>query len=136
MHQRYINEEIDFQVINYGKISSKSDIWSFGVCLWEIFNGGRIPYPGLSNEEVAKQVVVGKTMDPPADCPMEIQHIMIKCWKLNPEDRPSFSELWEELDKLVRATANSEVPIPKEESYKVASYLNLYSIEVENPTVV
>lgn len=88
------------KVINYGKLSLKSDVWSFGICLWEIFSRGKVPYPGLSNEEVAKKVTSGYQMTVP-ECQPQVAKLMLDCWKVNPGERPSFSQLLEEFGKLV-----------------------------------
>lgn len=71
----------------------KSDIWSFGIVLWEIFSSGSIPYPGLSNEEVARKVIDGQVMETPSMCPSKVAELMKHCWSYNPDERPTFVEL-------------------------------------------
>ncbi len=75
------------------KYSSKSDVWSFAIVLWEIYTFGKTPYPGHSNLETAKLVMNGYRMDPPPAAPREIQGLMRRCWCEKPEDRPSFEEI-------------------------------------------
>lgn len=88
------------KVINYGKLSLKSDVWSFGICLWEILSRGKIPYPGLSNEDVAKKVTSGYRMSVPEECEPQVANLMLACWNFNPDERPSFSHLSKEFEQF------------------------------------
>jgi serine/threonine protein kinase len=81
------------EVLEYGRSTSRSDVWSFGVCLWEMFSYGKLPYPGMSNIEVANNVLRGYRMEAPLDCPTEVYEIMVSCWKAEPENRPTFGDL-------------------------------------------
>eukprot|EP01117_Protostelium_nocturnum_P003081 TRINITY_DN14024_c0_g1_i1.p1 TRINITY_DN14024_c0_g1~~TRINITY_DN14024_c0_g1_i1.p1 ORF type:complete len:647 (-),score=226.93 TRINITY_DN14024_c0_g1_i1:62-2002(-) len=75
-----------------------SDVWSFAVCLWEIFTLGSTPYEGISNKEVAKQVVEdGLRLERVPRCSPETYELMTMCWKLNPEERPDFQEIYERM---------------------------------------
>ena len=80
--------------------STKSDIWSVGILMWEIFSLGEIPYPGMNSKEVIKQLKEGYRMDPPFNCPTEIFSMMSDCWAANPENRPTAEELFLQLDEL------------------------------------
>ena len=83
------------EVINYGKHSSQSDVWSFGVVLWEIFTFGGSPYYEYSNEEVVERVCrKGKRLPQPYDCPPDIYKMMMECWEHDPDERPQFRPLW------------------------------------------
>ncbi|XP_018538383.1 protein-tyrosine kinase 6b [Lates calcarifer] len=86
------------EAISHGKFSNKSDVWSFGVLLYEIITCGGIPYPALSNQEVYQQVTKGHRMPRPAKCPDSLYRIMLKCWSAEPEDRPNFKYLKVQLD--------------------------------------
>ena len=63
-----------------GKITSKSDVFSFGVVLWEIFSYGRLPYPSYNNDQVIDRVSSGYRMPAPWNMPEDIVKIMEKCW--------------------------------------------------------
>uniref|UniRef100_A0A673KBN5 Tyrosine-protein kinase n=1 Tax=Sinocyclocheilus rhinocerous TaxID=307959 RepID=A0A673KBN5_9TELE len=81
------------------KFSAQSDVWSYGVLLWEIFSYGRQPYPKMSLSEVRELVDQGYRMEPPDGCPPDVYSIMSSCWETEPKRRPSFLKLRERLEK-------------------------------------
>eukprot|EP01114_Cavostelium_apophysatum_P005290 TRINITY_DN1609_c0_g1_i2.p1 TRINITY_DN1609_c0_g1~~TRINITY_DN1609_c0_g1_i2.p1 ORF type:complete len:602 (+),score=84.00 TRINITY_DN1609_c0_g1_i2:143-1807(+) len=81
----------------YGNFTSKSDVWSFGVALWELFSYGALPYPGLTNREVVDDIQAGRRLTRPPKCPEEIYKLMLKCWKEDPEKRPTFIQIYQAL---------------------------------------
>uniref|UniRef100_A0A671TD41 Tyrosine-protein kinase n=1 Tax=Sinocyclocheilus anshuiensis TaxID=1608454 RepID=A0A671TD41_9TELE len=81
------------------KFSAQSDVWSYGVLLWEIFSYGRQPYPKMSLSEVRERVDQGYRMEPPDGCPPDVYSIMTSCWETEPKRRPSFLKLRERLEK-------------------------------------
>ncbi|XP_030049314.1 tyrosine-protein kinase Fer [Microcaecilia unicolor] len=85
------------EALNYGRYSSESDIWSFGILLWETFSLGICPYPGMTNQQAREQVEKGYRMSAPQKCPEEIFKIMLRCWEYKPENRPKFCEMQKEL---------------------------------------
>ncbi|XP_001506767.1 protein-tyrosine kinase 6 [Ornithorhynchus anatinus] len=85
------------EAIAYGRYSIKSDVWSFGILLHEIFSRGQMPYPGMSNSEVHQKVLTGFRMLSPPKCPPMIYELMCKCWNITPEERPTFKCLKEKL---------------------------------------
>nr|XP_012315196.1 tyrosine-protein kinase Fer isoform X2 [Aotus nancymaae] len=90
------------EALNYGRYSSESDVWSFGILLWETFSLGVCPYPGMTNQQAREQVERGYRMSAPQHCPEDISKIMMKCWDYKPENRPKFSELQKELAIIKR----------------------------------
>ncbi|XP_073089243.1 tyrosine-protein kinase Fer isoform X3 [Manis javanica] len=90
------------EALNYGRYSSESDVWSFGILLWETFSLGVCPYPGMTNQQAREQVERGYRMSAPQHCPEDIFKIMMKCWDYKPENRPKFSELQKELTVIKR----------------------------------
>lgn len=85
----------------YNKFSSKSDVWSFGVLLWEIATYGMTPYPGVELSEVFYTLNSGHRMGRPTGCPEPIHQLMQQCWAWEPNDRPAFWELHERLQSLL-----------------------------------
>ncbi|EGD72208.1 TK protein kinase [Salpingoeca rosetta] len=85
------------EVFEFARFSSKSDVWSFGILLWEIWSGGVHPYPDLSNAQVVTFLNEGKRLKSPAKCPDHIYSIMTQCWHKDVEGRPNFAELYKEL---------------------------------------
>ncbi|NWQ83609.1 CSK kinase, partial [Columbina picui] len=79
------------------KFSTKSDVWSFGILLWEIYSFGRVPYPRIPLKDVVPRVEKGYKMDAPDGCPAVVYEVMKKCWTLDPSHRPSFHQLREQL---------------------------------------
>ncbi|KAA0709429.1 Tyrosine-protein kinase ITK/TSK [Triplophysa tibetana] len=88
------------EVIRFGKYSSKSDVWSFGVIMWEVYSEGRTPYDNRSNAEVVEDLNQGKRLPKPRLCPQNVHQLMEWSWKEKPEDRPSFAQLLHQLDCL------------------------------------
>ncbi|KAM5331927.1 tyrosine-protein kinase Fer isoform 2-T5 [Glossophaga mutica] len=88
------------EALNYGRYSSESDVWSFGILLWETFSLGVCPYPGMTNQQAREQVERGYRMSAPQHCPEDIFKIMMKCWDYKPENRPKFSDLQKELTTI------------------------------------
>lgn len=95
-----------------GIFTSKTDVWSFGVLLWEIFSLGVMPYTGLINKDVMALVTAGGRLDSPNDCPPAIYRIMDDCWNPMPEHRPSFSNLLERLTACSQDTEIMSAPLP------------------------
>lgn len=85
----------------YNKFSSKSDVWSYGVLLWEIATYGMTPYPGVELSEVFYTLNSGHRMGRPTGCPEPIYQLMQQCWCWEPADRPAFWELHDQLQSLL-----------------------------------
>lgn len=85
------------EALNYGRYSSESDVWSYGILLWETFSLGVCPYPGMTNQQAREQVEKGYRMACPQRCPDDVYKVMQRCWQYNPEERPKFSELQRDL---------------------------------------
>nr|QRN45962.1 Fgf receptor 1a isoform IIIb [Danio rerio] len=86
----------------------QSDVWSFGVLLWEIFTLGGSPYPGVPVEELFKLLKEGHRMDRPSTCTHELYMMMRDCWHAVPSQRPTFKQLVEDLDRTLSMTSNQE----------------------------
>ncbi|NXN30780.1 MERTK kinase, partial [Nycticryphes semicollaris] len=81
--------------------TTKSDVWAFGVTMWEIATRGMTPYPGVQNHEIYEYLFRGQRLKKPEDCLDELYEIMSACWRANPTARPTFSELKVHLEKLL-----------------------------------
>eukprot|EP00049_Salpingoeca_infusionum_P012675 m.233162 g.233162 ORF g.233162 m.233162 type:complete len:540 (-) comp15244_c0_seq1:273-1892(-) len=88
-------------------LSEKSDVWSFGVTLWEMFTLGAMPYRSYRLHELQRLVVKGLRLEKPPACPDNIFALMSSCWMKNPDERPSFEALATQLNDLEK-----EMPAP------------------------
>uniref|UniRef100_A0AAR2JJX8 receptor protein-tyrosine kinase n=1 Tax=Pygocentrus nattereri TaxID=42514 RepID=A0AAR2JJX8_PYGNA len=89
--------------------TTQSDVWSFGVLLWEIFSLGASPYPGVNiDESFCRRLKEGTRMRPPDYATPEIYQTMLDCWLDRPKDRPTFTELVEHLGNLLQASAQQD----------------------------
>ncbi|XP_046637844.1 vascular endothelial growth factor receptor 1-like isoform X2 [Daphnia pulicaria] len=86
--------------------STQSDVWSYGVLLWEIFTLGKVPYPGLEGNTLVRQLEIGYRMDKPDYAPTCMGEIMSSCWKADPKERPSFSEMEEMISSQMESTVS------------------------------
>uniref|UniRef100_A0A3Q2YX97 receptor protein-tyrosine kinase n=1 Tax=Hippocampus comes TaxID=109280 RepID=A0A3Q2YX97_HIPCM len=78
----------------------KSDVWAFGVTMWEIATRGMTPYPGIQNHEIYDYLLEGHRLKQPTDCLDDLYEIMYSCWRADPLDRPLFSKLRKMLEKI------------------------------------
>lgn len=85
------------EAILYGKFTVESDVWSYGVVLWEIYSYGLQPYYGYSNQEVIEMIRARQILPPPEDCPPRLYALMVECWHEMPVRRPSFKEIYARL---------------------------------------
>uniref|UniRef100_A0ABM5G599 Tyrosine-protein kinase n=1 Tax=Pogona vitticeps TaxID=103695 RepID=A0ABM5G599_9SAUR len=88
------------EALSHGRYSVKSDVWSFGILLYEIVTLGQNPYPGMTNSEVFHEVQRGFKMLCPPKCPATLYGLMCKCWDLNPDRRPDFKCLRGQLQSI------------------------------------
>ncbi|XP_070506941.1 uncharacterized protein [Chironomus tepperi] len=78
--------------------SSKSDVWSFAIVLWEIGTLGGFPYPTIQNHELLSFLKSGKRLEKPENCSDVLYELMLQCWTTDPDDRPNFSDICKKLD--------------------------------------
>uniref|UniRef100_A0A670ZH12 receptor protein-tyrosine kinase n=1 Tax=Pseudonaja textilis TaxID=8673 RepID=A0A670ZH12_PSETE len=96
--------------IFYNRYTTESDVWAYGVVLWEIFAFGMQPYYGMAHEEVIYYVRDGNILSCPDNCPLELYNLMRLCWSKLPSDRPSFAGIHRILERMYeRAMATEQV---------------------------
>lgn len=81
------------EVLKQGPCSEKSDVWSFGVVMWEIFSQGAEPFTDKTDEQVVQYVLAGSRLKRPSRCPNEIYELMLSCWAAEADLRPSFAQI-------------------------------------------
>ncbi|XP_058236867.1 fibroblast growth factor receptor 2 isoform X4 [Hemibagrus wyckioides] len=86
----------------------QSDVWSFGVLMWEIFTLGGSPYPGIPVEELFKLLKEGHRMDKPTNCTNDLYMMMKDCWHAISSQRPTFKQLVEDLDRILTLASQEE----------------------------
>jgi serine/threonine protein kinase len=102
----------------YGRFTLESDIWSYGVLLWEIYSFGKQPYYGHTNEEAVKLILDGIMLIPPEDCPSLICELMKNCWKTEPRDRIKFPNICDKLELAHESFDEDAVSIQYESETK------------------
>ena len=102
IHERplYPVRWLPIESIHFGRFSEDSDIWSFGVVLWEIYSSGMMPYYGMNDEEVISLVNEGDILPCPKECPKEMYEVMQGCWNMDPMERPRFSSIHQRISSL------------------------------------
>ncbi|XP_027989806.2 ephrin type-B receptor 3 isoform X1 [Eptesicus fuscus] len=97
------------EAIAYRKFTSASDVWSYGIVMWEVMSYGERPYWDMSNQDVINAVEQDYRLPPPMDCPTALHQLMLDCWVRDRNLRPKFSQIVNTLDKLIRNAASLKV---------------------------
>jgi len=100
------------EVLEYGIYNSKSDVWSFGVVLWELFTYGKLPYTEYNNDEAKSLILQGKLMVSPYNCPDAMYQIMQRCWNYDANKRPNFEIIYNHIDVVSKKFESTPVPTP------------------------
>uniref|UniRef100_A0A182MD96 Protein kinase domain-containing protein n=1 Tax=Anopheles culicifacies TaxID=139723 RepID=A0A182MD96_9DIPT len=90
------------EAIAFRKFTSASDVWSYGVVLWEVMSFGERPYWNWSNQDVIKSIEKGYRLPAPMDCPEALYQLMLDCWQKQRTHRPTFASITQTLDNLAR----------------------------------
>ncbi|XP_065679663.1 ephrin type-A receptor 5 isoform X2 [Hydra vulgaris] len=90
------------EAIQFKKFTTASDVWSFGILLWEIMSYGERPYWDWSNFEVMDRITSGYRLPPPMHCPKAIHDLMLICWDKDRVKRPKFSTIYNQIEELIK----------------------------------
>ncbi|XP_053738851.1 ephrin type-A receptor 4-A-like [Synchiropus splendidus] len=90
------------EAITYRKFTTASDVWSYGIVMWEVVSYGERPYWDMNNQDVIKAIEEGYRLPAPMDCPLVLHQLMLDCWERERAERPTFSQILNMLDKLIR----------------------------------
>ncbi|XP_019643858.1 PREDICTED: tyrosine-protein kinase shark-like isoform X2 [Branchiostoma belcheri] len=91
-----------YESLFYNVYTIQSDVWSYGVLLWEILTMGKLPYQGIKGKKMMNMIKAGYRLEKPVLCPDDIYDVMTSCWESLPEDRPTFPQLRNSLDRIVQ----------------------------------
>ncbi|KAL7677738.1 hypothetical protein ACOME3_003975 [Neoechinorhynchus agilis] len=89
------------EVILSVEFSSKSDVWSFAVTMFEILSYGNVPYESVPHKSIISKLLNGYRLPKPKICSKKLYEVMMDCWHLKPEDRPSFAKLRSLFDTII-----------------------------------
>ncbi|CAH2246341.1 ephrin type-A receptor 3-like [Pelobates cultripes] len=115
------------EAIAYRKFTSASDVWSYGIVMWEIISYGERPYWEMSNQDVIKAIDEGYRLPPPMDCPVVLHQLMLDCWQKCRSDRPKFGQIVNILDKFIR-TPSSLNELANSSEWQDPSILDSYTV--------
>ncbi|XP_047674881.1 ephrin type-A receptor 7 isoform X7 [Tachysurus fulvidraco] len=99
------------EAIQYRKFTSASDVWSYGIVMWEVMSYGERPYWDMSNQDVIKAIEEGYRLPAPMDCPPGLHQLMLDCWQKERADRPKFDQIVAILDKMIRNPSTLKTPV-------------------------
>ncbi|XP_033614749.1 ephrin type-A receptor 5 isoform X4 [Fukomys damarensis] len=94
------------EAIAFRKFTSASDVWSYGIVMWEVVSYGERPYWEMTNQDVIKAVEEGYRLPSPMDCPAALYQLMLDCWQKDRNSRPKFDDIVSMLDKLIRSPSS------------------------------
>uniref|UniRef100_A0A8B9HJU8 receptor protein-tyrosine kinase n=1 Tax=Astyanax mexicanus TaxID=7994 RepID=A0A8B9HJU8_ASTMX len=134
------------EAIAFRKFTSASDVWSYGIVMWEVMSFGERPYWDMSNQDVINAIEQDYRLPPPPECPAPLHQLMLDCWQRDRGSRPRFSHIVSALDKLIRNPASLKLtgqshdglspplldqrpPPPLSQCSSVAEWLRLIKME-------
>lgn len=107
------------EAIFESKYTSQSDVWSFGILLWEIMTLGATPYPSTSVNELFEVIKRGERMKRPPSCPLNIYEVMETTWQTDPDKRPTFSEIVRKLEGILKQTTDQVSLLSLEKQFHI-----------------
>lgn len=106
--------------INFRRFTTASDVWMFGVCMWEIFTlGVQKPFQGVPNSEVVGKIEAGERLQLPPRCPPRVYSLMLSCWHYEPAKRPSFADLKQALQVILMEERSAQEETMRRENRRV-----------------
>uniref|UniRef100_A0AAY5EYK3 Receptor protein-tyrosine kinase n=1 Tax=Electrophorus electricus TaxID=8005 RepID=A0AAY5EYK3_ELEEL len=90
------------ECIHYRKFTHQSDVWSYGVTIWELMTFGGKPYDGIPTREIPDLLEKGERLPQPPICTIDVYMVMVKCWMIDADSRPKFKELAAEFSRMAR----------------------------------
>uniref|UniRef100_A0A8B9RFC6 Receptor protein-tyrosine kinase n=1 Tax=Astyanax mexicanus TaxID=7994 RepID=A0A8B9RFC6_ASTMX len=90
------------ECIHYRKFTHQSDVWSYGVTIWELMTFGGKPYDGIPTREIPDLLEKGERLPQPPICTIDVYMVMVKCWMIDADSRPKFKELAAEFCRMAR----------------------------------
>ncbi|KAL9955870.1 hypothetical protein ACROYT_G037263 [Oculina patagonica] len=112
-----------------GTCTTKGDVWSFGVVLWEIVTLGELPYKGVKGVvELHEQLQDGMRLQKPPHCSDELYNIMLRCWQKSPDDRPSFEELHVKLQEILHEETRMYINVTNIDDQQMETYREAISL--------
>ncbi|KAJ8387220.1 hypothetical protein AAFF_G00159390 [Aldrovandia affinis] len=100
------------EAIQYRKFTSASDVWSYGIVMWEVMSYGERPYWDMTNQDVINAIEQDYRLPPPMDCPSALHQLMLDCWQKERNNRPKFSQIVNNLDKMIRNPSSLKATTP------------------------
>ncbi|XP_074035838.1 protein tyrosine kinase 2 Fak isoform X3 [Leptinotarsa decemlineata] len=107
--------------INFRRFTTASDVWMFGVCIWEILMLGVKPFQGVKNNDVIGKIENGERLPLPPDCPPRLYSLMSQCWSYEPSKRPSFKDIKEILQEILLEEKSVQQETLRRENRKMAA---------------
>ncbi|XP_061559883.1 ephrin type-A receptor 7 isoform X2 [Phycodurus eques] len=108
------------EAIQFRKFTFASDVWSYGIVIWEVMSFGQRPYWDMSNQDVMKALEESYRLPAPMDCAPGLHQLMLDCWKKDRGERPKFDQIVSILDKMIRNPNTLKTPVGTSTSARVA----------------
>uniref|UniRef100_A0A8C6MC42 receptor protein-tyrosine kinase n=1 Tax=Nothobranchius furzeri TaxID=105023 RepID=A0A8C6MC42_NOTFU len=134
------------EAIAYRKFTSASDVWSYGIVMWEVMSYGERPYWDMSNQDVINAIEQDYRLPPPPDCPAPLHSLMLDCWQKDRADRPRFCDIVAALDRMIRNPVSLKVTHPEDllrvgvtlagHQKKILSSIQTLRIQKDTPTLL